>query len=271
MKKPAVLFALPGTSSTEAGETLARIDEQFGRRFAGVSRLWAYTSSGVRRKLEQSGAPVPDPSQALARLRREGATHVAVKSLHLATGMEYTELKNLVEDIRGREGGFERIVLSTPLLEAPTDFERTVRRLLAALPAGTETDVAVLLAAHGSRRPEAQAAYEAAAALCRRLDRRVVLGALMGHPGLEDVIRECKAAGIRKVMLAPLMIVAGSSARNELAGKDPASWASALEREGIRCTALTRGLGDHDDIVGIWLDDVDRMLMELAGTNPGRG
>ena len=265
--KQSVLFALPGTSLKEAGETLTRIDERFARRFTGIRRLWAYTSSGVRRKLEQSGKPVAGPSDALAILRNEGITHVAVKSLHLATGMEYTELRGLVQDLRAEREGFERIVLSTPFLETPADFECTVRCLLAALPSGTDADEALLLVAHGSRRPEAEAAYEAAAAFCRRLDRRVIMGNLMSHPGIEDVIRECKAAGIRKLMLAPLMIVAGSSARNEMAGGDRTSWVSVLEREGIRCASLIRGLGDHDDIVQIWLDDVERLLRELSESN----
>ena len=122
--------------------------------------------------------------------------------------------------------------------------------------------------AHGSHRPEAQVAYAQAADFCRRLDRRVLLGTLMSHPGLKDVLRECKAASIRKLLLAPLMIVAGSSARNELAGGDPASWVSVFEREGIRCLPLIEGLGDREDIVRIWLDDIERMLAELSGSNP---
>ena len=265
--KHAVVFALPGTSSKEADQTLARVDEQFVRRFAGIRRTWAYTSKGVRRKLERSKTPVASPADALKTLRNEGITHVAVKSLHLAAGMEYTELKDLVQDIRDKPGEFERIILSIPLLEAQADFERTVQCLLAALPAETGVDAALLLAAHGSRQPEAQAAYQAAAALCRRCERRVVLGTLMSHPGLDDVIRECKAAGVTKLTMMPLMIVPGFSARNELAGAGPTSWVSALEREGIRCTPLVRGLGDHDDIVRIWLDDAERMLTELSGSN----
>lgn len=260
--KPAVVFALPGTSSEEAAGPFRRMDELFGRRFAGMRRIWTYTSAGVRRKLEQSGKPVAGPAEALAGLRGEGVTHVAVKSLHLAAGMEYTGLRDLVQ-----EGGFERIVLSVPLLDAPADFERTLRCLLTSLPTGVEEGDALLLVAHGSRSPEAQVAYAQAAAFCRQLDSRVLLGTLMSPPGLEDVLRACKAAGIRKLSLVPLMIVAGFSARNELAGSDPASWVSVLERAGIRSVPLIKGLGDHEDIVRIWLDDIERMLAELSGSN----
>lgn len=276
--KPGVVLALPGTSLKETAGTLIHMEELFDRRFPGVRRIWAYTSPGVRRKLEQRGKPVASPAEALAGLRDEGVAHVVVKSLHLASGMEYTELRNLVQDIRTGQGGFERIVLSVPLLDISADFERTIRYLLTALPVGTDAGDALLLVAHGSRRREAQAAYDAAAALCRRLDspgrsvsRRVVLGTLISHPGLEDVRRECKAADLEKLVLAPLMIVAGASTRNELAGGDPTSWVSVLEREGIRCVPLIKGLGDYDYIVQIWLDDIERMLGELAESNMPRG
>lgn len=260
--KQAVVFALPGTSSDEGAVTLRHVDDLFGNRFGDMRRAWACTSPGVRGKLERSAKPCQDPKEALAGLRKDGITHVAVKSLHLASGMEYKELKDVVDDSRE---SFGQITLSVPLLDAPADLERTIRCLLRSLPAGTGADDALLLVAHGSRRPEAQAAYEAAA-LCRRFERRVLLGSLMSRPSLNDVTTECKASGIKKLVLAPLMIAAGFSARNEIAGNGPESWLSALSREGIRCVPMIKGLGDHDDIVSIWLDDVERMLIELSGS-----
>ncbi len=251
---------MPGTSSEDAGKTLDHIDDLFCRRFSRVSKGWAYTSSGVRKKLEQNGRISKVPYESLSELRKQGITHLAVKSLHLVSGVEYTELKKLLQEFTGTPNGFVQTILSKPLLDAPGDFERTVRWLLDELP---KCD-ALLLVAHGSKRHEAQSAYEAAATLCRKLDRRVILSTLMSNHGLEDVIRECKTSGLTQLVIAPLMIVAGLSTRNELAGNDPASWASAFEREGIRCVPVIKGLGDNDDIVRIWLDDVERMMLELS-------
>jgi len=264
MNRQAVMFALPGTSSEEGMETLRRIDERFAARFGGVMRTWAYTSSGVRRKLEQSSQHIADPAEALTGLWNEGVTHVAVKSLHLATGMEYNELRGFVDDRRTGMEVFDKVLLSTPLLDVPADLERTIRCLLASLPPETGPGEAVLLVTHGSRQPGAQVAYERALELCRRFERRVILGSLISKPGVDDVIRECKAGGIRKVVLVPLMIVAGFSARNEIAGNGPESWESALRREGIDCEPVLKGLADHDDVVALWLDDVERMLSELS-------
>lgn len=261
MKTQAVVFALPGTSSSDATRTLRHVDELFGRRFGDMRRTWAYTSSGVRRKLEKNNTPVPGPREALDDLMKAGVTSVAVKSLHLATGMEYKELNEIVQE---RRDVFDRIVVSSPLLDAPADLECTIRYLLASLPRETAETDALLLVAHGSRQPEAQAAYDAAAALCRRFERRVLLGSLLSRPGLDDVVRECKAADIRRLVLAPMMIAAGFSARTEIAGTGTESWLSALSREGISCVPVLKGLGDHDEIVQIWLDDIERMLTEFS-------
>jgi len=262
--KHAVLLALPGTSGEEAAETLRAVDEKIGRRF-GVPRFWAYTSSGVRRKLEAAGRPVDGPKEAFDRMRGAGVTHVAVKALHLAPGVEYEELRDLAEKARRAPEGFERIVLSAPLLASPADVIRMAQCLLAAIPSGPAADEALLLAAHGSRRRDAQSAYGAAADLCRRLDRRVILGTMMSSPGLADVVRECRAEGVRKVWLAPLMVIAGSSARNDLGSAGPGSWRSELEREGIGCEPVLKGLGDNDGIVRMWIEDIARLLADISG------
>jgi sirohydrochlorin cobaltochelatase len=258
----AILLALPGTSSPDAMQTLRRIEARLARRFDGLRRLWAYTSSGVRRKLALRGTPAASPPEALASLRQEGVTHVAVKALHLAPGMEYTELRTAVEDARQ---DFERISLSKPLLDAEADFERTVRCLLDAMPPDPPVDgESLLLVAHGSRTSEAQGAYVSAAALCKAVDRRILLGVMLATPGLAEVVRTCKTAGIQAVRLMPLMIAAGVSARTELAGDGPDSWKSVLESHGIRCRPRLDTLGDSDRIVDIWCDDIGRMLAEMA-------
>ncbi|MEI6971323.1 MAG: sirohydrochlorin cobaltochelatase [bacterium] len=266
MTGQAVIFALAGTSSDEATASLRRMEATFDARFGPTRMLWAFTSSGVRRKLEKAGKPVDDPAGALDRLRQAGIPDVAVKSLHLAPGMEYKALSDLVQE---RRGEFRQIALSDPLLATPADFERTVRILLASVPRDLKS-AALLLVAHGSRQTAARAAYEDAAKLCRGLDRLVMIGSLMPPPGPDDIIAECKAAGVEDVLLAPLMIAAGFSARTEITGDDPGSWASALRRAGIRCVPVTKGLADYDDIVRIWLEDVQEMLARPMARNDRR-
>lgn len=266
-----ILLALPGTSSGDGACTLAGVEAQFHAWFPDIPTAWAFTSSGVRRKLREAGRPAASPGEAMAALKAQGVNRVAVKSLHFAGGMEYSELREVVLGLREGEGRFERIELSEPLLDAPDDFERTMRHLLSDLPAGTGDGDTLLLVAHGSRRPEAQASYARAEAVCRRFERPIIFKTLLMDAGFQDVIRECREAGLRKVVLAPLMVVAGSSARNEIAGSGPDSLASALGREGIACTPMIKGLGDNREVVRLWIEDVERRLDAMAADDGPSG
>ena len=53
--------------------------------------------------------------------------------------------------------------------------------------------------------------------------------------------------------LAPLMIVAGDHAQNDLAGDDADSWKSRLEGEGYGVEPHLTGLGELDAVADIFI------------------
>lgn len=257
--KPAILFAVPGTSSVEAAGAFLNIDRKAEARFPGVTRQWAYTSAGIRKKLARAGREVADPPAALAQLRRRGATHVAVHSLHMVPGMEYNELKDTVAEA-AVEAAFEDVSLGAPLLATRTWLPRTVEILRRHVPNDGEAGHAMIIVAHGSRRPEARQSLQAAADLCRGLAGCVRLGAIIPPPSLSDVVAECGREGVELVSLLPLTVAAGEASCRDIAGPHPGSWRSGLEAEGIACTALLKGLGEYDDIAALWIEQIAGML-----------
>lgn len=259
----ALLLAAAGTSSAEAAGALANIERLARARLPGIPIRWAYTSRGVLRKLAAAGRPVDAPDAALARLRAEGVRRVAVQSLHLADGMEYGELRNTVAAAGAAPDGLERIALGRPMLEDPGFFPAVTAALLRELPEPAAAGATVLLVAHGSRESQARPAYEAAAAFCRTLTPPVRLGTLLAPIPLERILRECRQLGATRACLVPLTIAAGSSATREIAGPDPASWQTALEKAGIACTTALRGLGDYDTIAQLWVDRAEALLGEI--------
>lgn len=76
---------------------------------------------------------------------------------------------------------------------------------------------------------------------------RVFVGTVEGFPDLEYIRRRLKKHGVRKVTLAPFMIVAGDHAQNDLAGEED-SWKTVLEADGYEVAADLRGLGDMDAV-----------------------
>ena len=63
----------------------------------------------------------------------------------------------------------------------------------------------------------------------------VFIGTVEGEPeetACENVIEAVKEAGYTKVILRPLMVVAGDHANNDMAGEDEDSWKSMFEASG---------------------------------------
>ena len=65
------------------------------------------------------------------------------------------------------------------------------------------------------------------------------------EPTLDDVLEPLRASGARRVYLAPLMIVAGDHAKNDLAGDDSDSWANRLQEQGFETEPALKGLGEY--------------------------
>ena len=63
-----------------------------------------------------------------------------------------------------------------------------------------------------------------------------VCGHRGGWPQGEDVLEQVRKAGFRRVLLAPMMLVAGDHARNDMAGKKTAG-RRCLKRPGLQCAA----------------------------------
>ncbi|MBL7115993.1 MAG: sirohydrochlorin cobaltochelatase [Kiritimatiellae bacterium] len=261
--KLGLLIATAGTSCAEAAQVFCGFDRSIAERFDGLPRYWAYTSSGVRRKLAAKGEGVDDPVQALARMREDGVTHAAVLSLHMAPGMEYSELKDAVIGASDRDREFERTTISAPLLSCSDDVDKMVSALLDSIPADVAQGDGVLFVAHGSRRAEAQEHYRAADAACRRLDRPVFLGTMIPQANRGEMLWACHEAGVRRVFLVPFMIAAGFSAREEIAGTGVETWQTAVEAAGMTCCPVLRGVGECEGVVDVWLDRVQALLNDL--------
>ncbi|MBQ9347240.1 MAG: sirohydrochlorin cobaltochelatase, partial [Oscillibacter sp.] len=92
------------------------------------------------------------------------------------------------------------------------------------------------------------------------------LGTVEAEPSLEDLLEAVKAGSYTKVVLLPLMIVAGDHASNDMAGGEPDSWKSVFEAEGYAVTCILHGLGELPEIQEIFVDHA-RAAMENLPTD----
>ena len=86
----------------------------------------------------------------------------------------------------------------------------------------------------------------------------VFIGTVEGEPedtSCEAVIEKLKEAGYKKVILRPLMVVAGDHANNDMAGDDDDSWKSQFEASGAFDSIDTQiaGLGEIQAIQQLYV------------------
>ena len=79
----------------------------------------------------------------------------------------------------------------------------------------------------------------------------------------QAVIDAVKAAGYTKVVLRPLMVVAGDHANNDMAGEDPDSWKSLFTAAGLEVEVQIAGLGSVPAVQQLYVDHTGEAMASL--------
>ncbi|UZP67139.1 sirohydrochlorin cobaltochelatase [Desulfovibrio mangrovi] len=253
-EREGILLVAFGTTVPEARAAFDNIEEEVRKAFPDTEIRWAYSAKQVRRTIkENEGTALLSPASALARMGDEGFTHVAVQSLHTIPGAEFHDLIRTVAAFRNMPKGTRTVTLGEALLSSPDDMEKAAKALVSTFPAERKKTDAVVLMGHGTHHP-ANIYYPGLQYYLSKVEPNAFVGTVEGAPSLEDVVNELKARKARTVWLMPLMAVAGDHARNDMAGPEPESWKSVLEKEGFTVHTILRGTGEFDAITAIWVD-----------------
>ena len=192
---------------------------------------------------------IDNMTQALERAVANGVKNLIVQPTHLMHGAEYDEM---CEAIAEYEDQFESVKIAEPLLgevgedaSAVNSDKETVAAALVdeavataefeSLEAAAEEGVAFVFMGHGTSHT-AKVTYSQMQTQMDELGyENVFIGTVEGEPeetSCENVIEAVAAAGYTKVVLRPLMVVAGDHANNDMAGDDEDSWKSMFEASG---------------------------------------
>ncbi len=219
--------------------------------------ITAFTSHIIRDRIQQKeGITYPTPEEALAELKKDGYTRVALASLDVIPGMEYNydvAVYNLYKN------NFKKMTLGTPLMywmgqENQTDqVIETLKAVQSQFPKLGKED-ALLIMAHGTPDPS-NAYYSVIQDRIHTLGmKNVFVYTVEGTPNLEQVIPQLKLHGIKHVTLMPFMMVAGDHANNDMAGAEPDSHKSILEKEGFKVDTYIHGLGENPNIRNLFVE-----------------
>ena len=220
----------------------------------------------------RDGEKIDNMDQALERAVENGVKNLVVQPTHLMHGAEYDEMKAAVESYSDK---FESVKIAEPLLgEVGSDAtvinedKQAVAEILTAeavnvagydsLDAAKEDGVAFVFMGHGTSH-NAKVSYSQMQTQMTTLGYdNVFIGTVEGEPedtSCEAVIEKVANAGYKKVVLRPLMVVAGDHANNDMAGTDDDSWLSQFEASGKFDSVDTQisGLGSIEGIEQIYV------------------
>ncbi|MBF0411299.1 MAG: sirohydrochlorin cobaltochelatase [Desulfamplus sp.] len=252
--KKGILLVAFGSSEESAQISFDNIDKKTKAAFPDIPVYWAYTSHIIRNKLAKQGKILDAPEVALAKMRAEGFTHLAVQSLHTIMGEEYDDLKRVVGAFN-QMGGFEKVMLGYPMMSTQDDMVKVIDAILKNIPKERKANEAVVLMGHGTPHP-ANAFYAALMFQIQLKDPNIFVGTVEGYPGIEDIKSLMLKSNIKKAYMMPFMSVAGDHAKNDMAGEEEDSWKSILTKAGIKCEPVLKGTAEFDDFVNIWVDHI---------------
>lgn len=251
--KEGILLVAFGTSVPEARSAFTAIEKLYKQEFPDTPIVWAFTSQCIRKKLARDGVHIGGIGAGLAKLALAGAQVVRVQSLHMMAGKEFAGLaRSVLLNIQKHPGRFKAVYLCRPLLESEKDAEEAADAVMAYLDGKRQQDEAIVLMGHGQEHGLADLTFAGATNIFKSRDPHIFMATVEGSRNFEQLAAELKKTGVKKVLLAPLMLVAGDHARNDLAGTDSASWASRLGKAGIEARSCLLGLGEVPGIAAIF-------------------
>lgn len=268
MMKTGILLAAFGSSNPQAHQTLWRFDAKVREAFPGVPVRWAFTSGVIRRKLADRGKKTDSVHKALEKMRFERFERVAVQSLHVIPGREFSELATQAEAFRAsrvqHEGGFAQIMVGAPLLASPGDVLRAAEAVQRHIPEERRPEEAVVLMGHGTWH-EGDAMYQKLSNEVRKRDPGVHIGTMDGAGSVQSIADALVAEDASRAWLLPLLAVAGAHALHDMAGDHPQSWKSIIETRGIPCTPVMTSAAEYDGFADIWMDHLREVMARLPG------
>lgn len=239
MMKLGILAASFGTTHLDTLEkTIQAVEYDMSAAFPSVKVYRAFTSGKVRARLrEKYDIHVDSVGEAMERMREEGVDQALVQTTLLLPGVEYDLLRR---DVLMGAGNMET-ALGLPLLWDDKDLSAVADILADAYP--VDEDQILLLMGHGS----SHMANDLYLRLLQHMESRggqMALCTVEGTPDFEEAIEKLKAQPRRRVRIAPLLLVAGDHAKNDMAGDGPDSLRRRLKEAGFQVSCDVRGLGE---------------------------
>lgn len=252
-----------GTSYNDSRRlTIGAIEEAIEKAFPDYSVRRGFTSQIIIDHVKsRDGAAIDNVGQALDRAVENGVKTLVVQPTHLMNGLEYNDLVNEVAEYAD---AFEKVAIGEPLLTSDEDFQAVMKAITEASAEYDDGETAICFMGHGTEAESNQVYARMQEVLTKAGYENYFIGTVEAEPSLKDVLEAVGKGGYKRVVLEPLMIVAGDHANNDMAGDEEDSWKSAFEAAGYDVTCVVRGLGELEAVQQLFVEHAQAAADSLS-------
>ena len=250
----AILVVSFGTSHNDTREkTIDQIENRIQDSFPDYRVYRAWTSDMIRKKLKnRDQVQIDSVEEAFVRMKQDGIQQVIVQPTHVMNAIENDKMRG---QILAAQKDFKEIRTGDPLFATDADRDRLVEILGEYWKEIPEEELLIFMG-HGTFH-EANCVYEDLdLALKAAGHDNMYVGTVESLPTLHMIIEKIQSLPVKKVHLAPFMIVAGDHARNDMAGEEKDSWGSLLRARGYEVQCHIIGLGELEGIQNMFVQHV---------------
>ena len=258
-----ILVVSFGTSySNSRHVTIGAIEDAIREAYPDYQVRRAFTAQIIIDKLKkEENIEIDNVKQALDRAVANGVKTLIVQPTHLMNGLEYNDLKKELDKYKDK---FDKIALGEPLLTSDEDYKQVIAAITNDTKEYLDGETAICFMGHGTE-AESNKVY---ATMQEKLKAAgyndYFVGTVEAKPSVDDVIAQVKESGkYKRVILQPLMVVAGDHANNDMAGDGEDSWATKFKAAGFEVKPVLKGLGQNYDIQKIYLEHVKAAIDSL--------
>ena len=241
--------------------TIGAIENALEEAFPDFSVRRAFTSQIIiDHVFQRDGEVIDNVTQALDRAVENGVKTLVVQPTHLMSGYEYNDL---ADELAEYADAFESIAMGVPLLDTDDDFATVADALAKATEAYNDGETAICLMGHGTEAESNEVYAKMQTVMDKAGHENIFIGTVESTPSVEDVLAMVQAGNYKKVVLRPMMIVAGDHANNDMAGDEPDSWKSIFEAAGYEVTCVVEGLGSLGEIQSLMVQHAQAAIDSL--------
>lgn len=242
-----------GTSYNDNRDlSIGAVEKSLQAAFPDYEVRRAFTSQIIIDKLKKRDKIVIDNvEQAMARLVADGVKEVLIQPTHVMSGFEYDDI---VKEVSPYKDKFTSFKFSSELLASDKDFKRLAEVLVNETKAYNNKDTAIVWMGHGTAH-KANAVYEKMQKTFFDAGyKNYFVGTVEYSPTIEDVLARVKKTSAKKVVLYPMMIVAGDHANNDMAGNEEDSWKTIFQKAGYNVETVLKGMGECEGVRQMIID-----------------